>query len=43
MSKQQRQNKIAYLVPEFCTMTGIPEDFNDFQRKKVTNTCKKTA
>jgi len=41
MSKNKKGD-FVYLAPEFFTMTGIPDDFNDFQRKKITNTCKKT-
>jgi len=24
------------LLPEFCLMTGIPDDFDEFKRKKVS-------
>ena len=24
------------LVPELCNMTGIPEDFDEFKRKQVS-------
>lgn len=36
---QMKTNKIFYILPEFCVMTGIPDDFNDMQKKKVTDLC----
>jgi hypothetical protein len=30
------------LVPEFCLMTGIPENFDEFRRKKISENTIKT-
>lgn len=24
------EKKFGYLIPEFCMMTGVPDDFNEF-------------
>jgi len=29
-------DKLLYLISEFCIMSGVPKNFNEFQRKKVT-------
>ena len=26
----------TYILPELCTLTGIPDNFDDFRRKKVS-------
>ena len=39
LHNQTKTGKIFYIIPEFCVMTGIPEDMNDFTRKKVTDLC----
>jgi aubergine-like protein len=36
---QSRTGKVFYILPEFCVMTGIPEDITEFTRKKVTDLC----
>jgi len=30
------EEKVTYLIPEFCQMTGIPDDFDEFRRKKIS-------
>ena len=39
MNVQNKTNKTFYILPEFCVMTGIPDDFNDSQKKRVTDQC----
>ena len=39
MHIQTKTNKTFYILPEFCVMTGIPDDFNDSQKKRVTDLC----
>jgi len=39
MHVQTKTNKTFYILPEFCVMTGIPDDFNDIQKKRVTDQC----
>lgn len=35
--ENKRQGGIEILlVPELCLMTGIPEDFDEFKRKKIS-------
>jgi hypothetical protein len=29
-------NKMLYFVPELCIMAGVPKNFNEFMRKKVS-------
>lgn len=36
---QSRTGKVFYILPEFCVMTGIPEDITETTRKKVTDLC----
>ena len=36
---QTKTGKVFYILPEFCVMTGIPEDITDATRKKVTDLC----
>ncbi len=36
---QLRTGKMFYILPEFCVMTGIPEDITEMTRKKVTDLC----
>jgi hypothetical protein len=31
------------LIPEFCLMTGIPENFDEFRRKKISENTIKSA
>ena len=38
----RKTQKMAYLVPEFCIMTGIPEDFSEFQRREFQKQCSTT-
>jgi hypothetical protein len=33
----------VYLIPEFCLMTGIPENFDEFRRKKISENTIKSA
>lgn len=42
MHHQIKIKKTFYILPEFCVMTGIPDDFNDFLKKKVTDLCIKS-
>lgn len=30
------QDEKIYMVPELCLMTGIPDDFDEFRRKKIS-------
>ena len=34
--ENKRGNIEILLVPELCLMTGIPEDFDEFKRKKIS-------
>lgn len=36
---QMKTGKVFYILPEFCVMTGIPEDITDTTRKRVTDLC----
>ena len=38
MESKRRGNKEfqIYLVPELCLMTGIPDNFDEFRRKKIS-------
>jgi hypothetical protein len=41
-SKRRNNEFQILLVPEFCLMTGIPEHFDEFRRKKISeNTIKR--
>jgi hypothetical protein len=31
------------MIPELCLMTGIPDDFDEFRRKKITQATVKTV
>lgn len=31
------------MVPELCLMTGIPDDFDEFRRKKISEATIKSA
>lgn len=43
--QNRRKNKdfLVYLIPEFCLMTGIPENFDEFRRKKISENTIKSA
>lgn len=34
--KKGGKEYLTYLVPELCLMTGIPENFDEFRRKKIS-------
>jgi hypothetical protein len=34
-----RDEKLLYLIAEFCIMSGVPKTFNEAQRKKVSEVC----
>ena len=31
------------MIPELCLMTGIPDDFDEFKRKKISEATIKSA
>jgi len=37
----QKKKRPAYLIPEFCIMTGVPEELSDYIRKQVSDKCLK--
>ena len=39
VNKHSKSNKTFYLLPEFCVMTGIPDDMPDATRKKINDIC----
>lgn len=30
---------MLYFIPELCIMAGVPKNFNEFMRKKVSQHC----
>jgi aubergine-like protein len=41
--RQGGQDQKTYMMPELCLMTGIPEDFDEFRRKKISESTIKSA
>lgn len=40
--KRKRDDKV-FMIPEICLMTGIPDDFDEFKRKKISEATIKSA
>lgn len=36
VENKRDKERETLLVPELCLMTGIPEDFDEFKRKKIS-------
>lgn len=43
IEEKRRKDQKIYMVPELCLMTGIPDDFDEFRRKKISQATIKPA
>jgi len=41
-SKAKKEGDRCVLIPELCLMTGIPDSFDEFKRKKISEATIKT-